>query len=682
MDAAMHTQLADVVRSQRKPLIDQWYAGLIATGFSPFGGAEICRRLDTLVDQLIEMLVAATFVPAQAHTIGATLIDLHFTRSTALEHTLLIMGQTLYAAVPEDSLPLLTTRMPALLAGIAAGFTQRMLSVMLAEQEIFRQAVLAARQQAQLALQASNLRLETVVSNAPLILLTIDRENIITLATGRGLAAVGLKREDLVGQSFLEFFADRPMSLERYRRALGGESFTSVTTFGDRMYEAHFTTLSDADGMLTEVIVVAVDVTEREHAQAALEAERANLARRVAASTAELRQANVDLMRANQLKDDFLANMSHELRTPLHAILVLTEALRSGVYDPMTDQQDVRLQQIDASGRHLLALINDILDLAKIGAGKMELDRHSTNIIQVCQTSLKLIDQEAQRKSQRIVTQFDSQVTTTLVDSRRLTQILVNLLNNAVKFTPSNGTIGLTVVGDAAQQTISFTVWDTGIGIAEEDLSRLFQPFVQIDSSLARAYDGTGLGLVLVYHLTELHGGSIAVSSTPDEGSRFTVTLPWMPAADLPAGAELDADEALPATHSLPLNGQPVIVLAEDHPVTMTLLSDYLLLRGYRVIIACNGVEAVERTQESRPDLIVMDIQMPGLNGFDAIKYIRADATLTHIPIIAVTALAMPGDRERCLAAGVNEYLSKPISLQQLTTTIEHLRREGGQPTP
>ncbi len=682
MDAATRTQLADVVRSQRETLIDGWYAGLVTTGFSPLSEAEVYRRLDALLDQVIDLLVAESFAPAQARNIGAALVDLHYTQADALEHTLLLLGQTLCAEVPAVGLPLLTARMPALLGGIAAGFTQRMLSVVLAEQEIFRQAVLAARQQSELALRASNLRLETVVANAPLILLTIDREHIITLATGRGLAAVGLQREDLVGQSFLEFFADRPLSLERYRRALGGETFSSVTTFGDRMYESHFTALSDADGTVSEVIVVAIDVTEREQAQAALEAERASLARRVAESTAELRQANADLLRANQLKDDFVANMSHELRTPLHAILVLTEALRSGVYQPLTDQQDARLQQIETSGRHLLALINDILDLAKIGAGKMELDQHLTNVPQVCQTSLKLIDQAAQSKSQRIVTRFDSQVTTTLADSRRLTQILVNLLNNAVKFTPSNGTIGLTVVGDVVRQTISFTVWDTGIGIAEEDLPRLFQPFVQIDSSLARAYDGTGLGLVLVYHLTELHGGSVAVSSTPGEGSRFTVTLPWMPAADLPAGAELDDEEALPAVRDLPLNGQPVILLAEDHPVTMTLLSDYLQLRGYRVISACNGVEAIERTQESRPDLVVMDIQMPGLNGFDAIKYIRADAALTHIPIIAVTALAMPGDRERCLAVGANEYLSKPISLQQLTTTIEHLRREGSQPAP
>ncbi len=676
MNAATQKYLTDVVQRQRKTLAERWYALLVTTGFSPLSKAEVCQCLEALLEQMVDLLGTEPFAPEQARPIGAALIKLHYTQSEALEQTLLLLGQQLCTNLPAGDDSCLFARIPALLASISAGFTQRLLHVVLTEQEASRQAVLEARQQTELALRTSNARLETVVSNAPLVLLTIDRVGRITLAAGRGLLQVGLQRDSLIGQSFLEFFAEYPIGLEQYRRALTGESFTGISTFGGRIYEAHFTALTDANGTVSEVILVAIDVTEREQARTALEAERASLAQRVVERTTELRKVNMELVRVNQLKDNFVASMSHELRTPLHAILMLTEALRSGVYDTLPDQQHARLQQIETSGRHLLALINDILDLAKIGAGKMNLDQHLTDVVQVCQTSLKLIDQEAQSKSLRIIARYDAQVTTTLADSRRLTQILVNLLNNAVKFTPPNGTIGLTVVGDEDQQTISFTVWDTGIGIAEEDLSRLFQPFVQIDNSLARAYDGTGLGLVLVYHLTELHGGSVAVSSTPNEGSRFTVILPWQLAVDLPEGTELDVEtEPMPPpSRCMPGNGyQPVIVLAEDHAVTMNLLSDYLQLRGYRVIEVCNGIEAIECIQENYPDVIVMDIQMPGLNGFDVIQYIRADATLSHIPIIAVTALAMPGDKERCLAVGANEYLSKPISLQQLTMTIEYL---------
>lgn len=257
-------------------------------------------------------------------------------------------------------------------------------------------------------------------------------------------------------------------------------------------------------------------------------AERGSLAQRVAERTAELSAANAELAQAARLKDEFLANMSHELRTPLNAILGLSEGLQEQLYGPLNEKQLKYLQTIEESGRHLLALINDILDLSKIGAGKLILQLEPVLISQVCHTSLRLISQNAQAKNLQV--EFESNVdpaAVILADERRLKQILVNLLSNAVKFTPTGGTIGLKVQDDRTRPALLFTVWDTGIGIAPEALARLFKPFVQLDSSLARRYEGTGLGLSLVARLTQMHGGEVTVQSEPGQGSRFTVSLPW-----------------------------------------------------------------------------------------------------------------------------------------------------------
>jgi PAS domain S-box-containing protein len=567
------------------------------------------------------------------------------------------------------------------------------------------------------------------------------------------------------------------------------------------------------------------EIAERQRAEAALEKERALLARRVAERTAELSAANAELARAARLKDEFLASMSHELRTPLNAVLGLSEALQEQVYGSLNEKQLKSLRSIEESGRHLLALINDILDVSKIEAGKLEFEIGPVSVELVCQASLGLIKQDAHKKQLKISSIFESAVTTLQADKRRLKQILVNLLSNAVKFTPEGGAVGLEVVGDAEREVVHFTVWDTGIGISPEEIERLFQPFVQLDSSLSRQYTGTGLGLALVRRLTELHGGGVSVESEVGKGSRFTVSLPWrepvlstssgrglskacpepsrrveglveavepaesgtpgVPAIqraliieDSPAAAgqltrylselgvetvihprgEGAVDEALkvhpdvvildillpdpsgwdvlaqlkaePHMQDIPVlivsvvdersrglalgaseylvkpisrqqlqralsqivpqrveeptplvatadqeseAERPLILLAEDNEESINTIQDYLLVKGYRVVVARDGAEAIERAREERPELIVMDIQMPGLDGLEATRRLRAEAaqSVATVPIIALTALAMPGDRERCLAAGANEYLSKPVSLKGLVQVIE-----------
>ncbi|NTW97498.1 MAG: response regulator, partial [Oscillochloris sp.] len=388
-----------------------------------------------------------------------------------------------------------------------------------------------------------------------------------------------------------------------------------------------------------------------------------------------LRRANAELARAGRTKDEFLANMSHELRTPLNAILALSETLQEQITGPLNERQMTSLYHIESSGRHLLALINDILDISKVEAGRLELQMDIVEVAEVCQASLVFVKELALKKSVKVGLQLNDPMAEMEVDSRRLKQMLVNLLSNAVKFTPNNGQVRLEVKVDAAAEVIDFRVRDTGIGMAPEDIVRLFQPFLQLDSSLSRNHEGTGLGLALVRRLAELHGGSVTVESTPGQGSCFTITLPYHPPPPLevpPSGAALpaptsEADLArsvLPSDHpaggglSAPTRGQ--ILLAEDNEVNIMAIEDYLHAKGYQVVVAHNGREALERADESPPDVILMDIQMPEMDGLEAIRRLRAMPDCAATPVIALTALAMPGDRERCFTAGASEYMTKP----------------------
>jgi PAS domain S-box-containing protein len=658
----------------------------------------------------------------------------------------------------------------------------------------------------------------TLASNFPNgAVVLFDHDLRFTIADGAGLADIGLSAERLEGHTIWEIYPPETSLVNEpiFRAALAGTPSLREITIGDLTLVVHTLPVRDEHGEIIAGMLMSQDITERKRMEEALIEERALLARRVDERTADLSAANAQLARTAMLKDEFLASMSHELRTPLNAVLGLSEALQEEIYGPLNDRQRRSLHNIEESGRHLLELINDILDLAKIGAGKLELELEPTSVEMICQASLRLIKQSALKKRLSVDLTIDPAVTLLNVDGRRLKQILVNLLSNAVKFTPEGGSIGLEVAGDAARQAADLTVWDTGIGIVQEQMTQLFQPFVQLDSRLARQYEGTGLGLALVYRMVELHGGSISVTSTIDCGSRFTVALPWRPAnADAQASAPAAPDvvaidrtiirraliaedspttadqitrylhelaiesvtvrdgagvvalaiaeqsdliildlllsdtsgwdvlallKAEPRTRAIPVliisvidersrglalgaaaylvkpiaradfqrvlsmlapasHGyvipqapsatgtparaipSPVVLLAEDNETNITTISDYLGTRGYQVIVARNGAEAIARACEARPAIVLMDIQMPGMDGLEATRRIRAIDDLVDLPIIALTALAMPGDRERCLAAGANDYLGKPVSLRGLATLIENnLRQHSSQ---
>jgi len=422
------------------------------------------------------------------------------------------------------------------------------------------------------------------------------------------------------------------------------------------------------------------EIGERKKAEERLESERQSLADQVSVQTAELRKTNAELAHAVRLKDEFLASMSHELRTPLNAILGIAEGLLDQFYGTLNERQTRSVQLVEHSGRHLLALINDILDVSKIESGELMLEMETVPVSSICAGSLQFIKLAASKKNITVHSEIDEQVSYIQADSRRLKQILINLLSNAVKFTPDHGAIGLQVAGDPENEVAQFTVWDTGIGIAQEDIPRIFKPFVQLDSSLSRQFPGTGLGLSLVKRMTEMHGGSVSVDSTPGRGSRFTVTLPWQPSG----ASELEtaiSRAQLPQTtglHTSQLVHQPSrtrILLAEDDQINAEIFIQFLGSLDYQVILARDGHEAVNFNRKERPALILMDIQMPGMNGLEAIQEIRADSRFDDIPIIALTALAMAGDQERCMEAGANDYMTKPVPLRQLKKVIRSYLR-------
>ncbi|WP_445260507.1 PAS domain-containing hybrid sensor histidine kinase/response regulator [Pseudanabaena sp. UWO311] len=399
---------------------------------------------------------------------------------------------------------------------------------------------------------------------------------------------------------------------------------------------------------------------------------------------AQLQLANEELMRATRLKDEFLANMSHELRTPLNSILGMTEILQEEIFGSINERQLKSLQTIEHSSTHLLALINDILDVAKIESGQVTLDLSSTSIESLCKSSLSFIKQQALTKRIQLTLRVPKNLPEILLDERRIRQVLINLLNNAVKFTLEGGTITLEVaqvkldIGATnltTQNYLKISVIDTGIGISAENIQKLFQPFVQIDSALNRQYTGTGLGLALVKRIVELHGGSIELTSELGVGSRFVINLPFNTGAPiLEVQTEYDLTDQSRTSQSQPESlSSPLILIAEDNEANIGTFSSYLTAKGYRLVFATDGQQAIDRTKEHHPDLILMDIQMPVIDGLTAIKQIRLDPNLADIPIIALTALAMAGDREKCLDAGANEYLTKPVKLKQLATSIQQV---------
>ncbi|MHC5594928.1 MAG: hybrid histidine kinase/response regulator HrmK [Nostoc sp.] len=381
----------------------------------------------------------------------------------------------------------------------------------------------------------------------------------------------------------------------------------------------------------------------------------------------QISNSNQKLEHTNQLKNQFLANTSHEIRTPLSSIILSSDLLLTPGYELTRERQQEYLNIIQFSGKHLLALINDILDLSKMEANQLDVHWETVDVALLCSNVLALVKEKAANKGLKLCLEIDPDLTTLLGDSLRLKQMLVNLLFNALKFT-SKGSVRLEVVRKGV--FVHFTVWDTGTGISQEDQAQLFQPYFQIAKAVAGGVEGTGLGLAVTRKLAEIHGGSVKVESEVDRGSRFTLILPLKQEAgvggDEGVGKAEFFSSPLPFTPSSSVD----ILLVENDLPNAHLMQVYLCKLGYQVTWVKNAAEMWEALTHLEPALILMDVYLADGNGLNLVQQLRENRQYQTIPIIIQTAMAMKGDREICLAAGVNDYISKPIDLLLLASLV------------
>ena len=347
---------------------------------------------------------------------------------------------------------------------------------------------------------------------------------------------------------------------------------------------------------------------------------------------------NLRLEAVSRSKSDFLANMSHELRTPLNAVIGFSEVLEDELFGSINEKQHEYVHNIVASGKHLLSLINDILDLSKIESGKMELDLTEFSLHEAVESSFIMLKEKTLKKGITLSTDISPEASVTIVaDKRKLKQILFNLISNAVKFTPTGGAVDVHAVRDA--DFLEITVADNGIGIKEEDITKLFQPFTQLESVYTKEFEGTGLGLALNRQLVELHGGRIWVESHIGTGSRFSFTIPL---------SQTTITVPPPVQPETVRSAGNTILLIEDDPLTLASLEKVLHSKGYRALRAGNGKLGLEMARTDSPDLIVLDLMLPGMNGFDIAERLQEGNAAVNVPILVLTSMDLSAaDRAR-----------------------------------
>jgi PAS domain S-box-containing protein len=495
-------------------------------------------------------------------------------------------------------------------------------------------------------------------------LMTTDPSGIITDVNKQMEALTGCTRDELIGAPFKSYFTDPERAEAAIKLVLSEKKVTDYELTAcaldgkQTVVSYNATTFYDRSRTLQGVFAAARDITEHKQVEAELKQVEA-----------ELKQAKAAAESASETKSDFLASMSHEIRTPMNAIIGIADLLAKTALSP---EQDKYVQIFRRAGDNLLNLINDILDLSKVEASQLELERTGFSLNDLLEKVTEIVAIRAHQKRLALICEIAPTVPTDLVgDPTRLQQVLLNLLGNAIKFTES-GEVSLRVTpdGDASVPTaLRFTISDTGIGISDEKLGRVFERFTQADSSTTRRFGGSGLGLTISKRLVELMGGRIWVESGVGEGSVFSFAVPFEIWAEATGRAAVPVGTG-PEPPLLALR----ILLAEDSPDNCTITLAYLEDTPYRVEIAETGAIACEMFEAGHYDLVLMDRQMPVMDGLTATRTIRTWEQAngrSPTPIIALTASALRGDREKCMAAGCTAYLTKPIKQDVLLHAIK-----------
>ena len=494
-------------------------------------------------------------------------------------------------------------------------------------------------------------------------LVITDPLGIITDANKQMEALTGCTRDELIGAPFKNYFTDPERAEESIKLVLREKRITDYelavrdrngkTT--DVSYNA--TTFYNRDRVLQGVFAAARDVTERQLIQQALQ--RTNV---------DLEAAKLVAEKANLAKSDFLSSMSHELRSPLNAILGFAQLMESASPSP-TESQKESIAQILQAGWHLLKLINEILDLAVIEAGKVLLSTEPVSLAEVLSECHAMLDVKAQER--RITMTFPSFAVPIFVcaDRTRLKQVVINLLSNAIKYNKESGTVAVTCHAGPLERT-RISVTDTGAGLSAEKLTQLYQPFNRLGQEILGGVPGTGIGLVVTKRLVELMGGEVGVKSTVGNGSEFWFDLNSSTAPQL----EAETEEEAAAHDKTPLPaGMPVhaLLYVEDNQANMNLVEQIIARRpDLRLLTATNGLLGIELARKELPSVILMDINLPGISGVAAMEILRDDPTTAHIPVIALSANANPRDIETSLAKGFFRYLTKPIKIKEFTETL------------
>jgi signal transduction histidine kinase/ActR/RegA family two-component response regulator len=376
----------------------------------------------------------------------------------------------------------------------------------------------------------------------------------------------------------------------------------------------------------------------------------------------------------NYFTDEFIATVSHEFRNPLNGILGMSEALLEEVFGTMNERQLNAVSTIDRSGEYLLALINNMADLSHIQAGKLELDITNVSISELCYFSIAFVKHHAIQKKIQLDLDIPANIGNISIDFQRMRQVLINLIGHAIESTPIGGKVKLKVTRDReeniadAPAAVQFSVIDNSKEISTINEDESTRSFTSIGTCR------NGLGLMLVNPIVELHGGTVICHNEIGSGNCFRVSLPHnFSSLDTTMDDSYYTDDLDVPSETIiqKIPEIPLILIVEDNELNINTISSYLIAKGYQPIVATDGQSAIDLTQEHHPDLILMDIQMPGMDGIEAISLIRQNPQLAEIPIIALTALAMEGDREKCMNAGANEYLTKPVKLKQLNLTIQ-----------
>ena len=560
---------------------------------------------------------------------------------------------------------------------------------------------ISERKGAEEVLRASEARFRALVENGLDVVFLLDHSGTVSYAGASTLRVTGYSEDEFVGRSIFERM--HPDHLETTRKILaqmpenpngilGAECLYLYKNSSWRWFEFTIRNLLDQPDVRA-IVVNARDIDERKHVMA------------------ELQNAKEAAESASRAKSEFLANMSHEIRTPMNGIIGMTELLLD---TGLTAEQRDYLETVRSSSGSLLSIVNDILDLSRIEAGKLGLEAVVFDLRELVNAAIGNVALQAQKKRLELLSHVGGSVPRGLVgDPLRLRQVLINLLNNAVKFT-ERGRVSLHVdVKDGAESPLlHFEVVDTGIGIPQEKHTVIFEAFSQADGSHTRRCGGTGLGLTICARFVEMMRGRIWVESEPGKGSQFHFTARFQrarepvqpvapssrqPAEDLFALAtavESQSGSASPAlgsarTEAAGAASSPSftptplsILLAEDNPVNQKLALRLLEKRGHTVVTAANGNEALVAFEQRPFDAVLMDVQMPEMSGFEATAAIRARelGTGTRIRIIAMTAHAMSGDRERCLAAGMDDYITKPIRSAEMFGALERQESRARQP--